>query len=205
MRRRRDRPGDALRVDVAEVLEREAVRGELPAELPDRDSRLDAHLPGAAVDVEHAAQATELQHHPVGQGDVAEGVPRPRHADTQAPAGRLLDRGSELLDRRRRAHGSRGAALVAGPVAPSGGAHVRIARLAHQMNEPEPTLSPAVRASRGRSLPTPGLRRATVIGAGSFGTALAVLLSRAGLRTVLQTRTREQAQLIDSERENRVY
>src|SRR5256885_10785637 len=40
---------------------------------------------------------------------------------SQAPAGRLLDRGSELLDRRRRAHGSRGAALVAGPVAPSGG------------------------------------------------------------------------------------
>jgi glycerol-3-phosphate dehydrogenase (NAD(P)+) len=73
------------------------------------------------------------------------------------------------------------------------------------MNEPEPTLSPAVRASRARSLPTPGLRRATVVGAGSFGTALAVLLSRGGLRTVLQTRTEEQARLIEAERENRVY
>jgi len=72
------------------------------------------------------------------------------------------------------------------------------------MNEPEPTASTAVRASRARSLPTPG-RRATVIGAGSFGTALAVLLSRGGLRTTLQTRTPEQAKLIEEERENRVY
>jgi glycerol-3-phosphate dehydrogenase (NAD(P)+) len=71
------------------------------------------------------------------------------------------------------------------------------------MNEPEPTPSPAVRASRARSLPTP--RRASVIGAGSFGTALAVLLSRAGLRTSLQTRTEEQARAMDSERENRKY
>jgi glycerol-3-phosphate dehydrogenase (NAD(P)+) len=73
------------------------------------------------------------------------------------------------------------------------------------MEEPEPTPSPAVRASRARSRPSPGPRRATVIGAGSFGTALAVLLSRAGLRTVLQTRTAEQAKLIEAERENRAY
>ena len=44
-----------------------------------------------------------------------------------------------------------------------------------------------------------------MIGAGSFGTALAVLLARAGLRTTLQTRTAEQAALIDRERENRRY
>jgi glycerol-3-phosphate dehydrogenase (NAD(P)+) len=73
------------------------------------------------------------------------------------------------------------------------------------MSEPEPTASPVVRASRARSLPTPGARRATVIGAGSFGTALAVLLARGGLRTTLQTRTPEQAELIDQERENRRY
>jgi glycerol-3-phosphate dehydrogenase (NAD(P)+) len=48
-------------------------------------------------------------------------------------------------------------------------------------------------------------RRATVIGAGSFGTALAVLLCRAGLRTTLQTRSPEQATLLGSERENKVY
>ena len=65
--------------------------------------------------------------------------------------------------------------------------------------------SPAVRASRARSLPTPGAKRATVIGAGSFGTALAVLLSRGGLRTTLQARTAEQATALEEERENRVY
>ncbi len=73
------------------------------------------------------------------------------------------------------------------------------------MTEPEPTPSPGLRASRARALPTPGARRATVIGAGSFGTALAVLLARGGLRTTLQTRTAEQATLIDRERENRRY
>jgi glycerol-3-phosphate dehydrogenase (NAD(P)+) len=73
------------------------------------------------------------------------------------------------------------------------------------MTEPEPTASPAARASRARSLPTPGARRATVIGAGSFGTALAVLLARGGLRTTLQTRTAEQAETLDAERQNSVY
>jgi glycerol-3-phosphate dehydrogenase (NAD(P)+) len=73
------------------------------------------------------------------------------------------------------------------------------------MTEPEPTGSPAVRAARGRSRPGSGARRATVIGAGSFGTALAVLLARGGLRTTLQTRTAEQAALIDRARENSRY
>lgn len=44
-----------------------------------------------------------------------------------------------------------------------------------------------------------------MIGAGSFGTALAILLMRAGLRTTLQTRTAEQASLLASEHENRSY
>jgi glycerol-3-phosphate dehydrogenase (NAD(P)+) len=82
------------------------------------------------------------------------------------------------------------------------------------MTEPEPTPSPGaseprpspgVRASRARSLSAPGARRATVIGAGSFGTALAVLLARGGLRTTLQTRTAEQASTIDREHENHRY
>jgi glycerol-3-phosphate dehydrogenase (NAD(P)+) len=73
------------------------------------------------------------------------------------------------------------------------------------MSEPEPTATPAGRTPRARTLPTPGARRATVIGAGSFGTALAVLLARGGLRTTLQTRTADQAALIDRERENRTY
>jgi glycerol-3-phosphate dehydrogenase (NAD(P)+) len=58
---------------------------------------------------------------------------------------------------------------------------------------------------RPRSLPTPGVKRATVIGAGSFGTALAVVLARGGLRTTLQARTAEQADRLLQDRENRVY
>jgi glycerol-3-phosphate dehydrogenase (NAD(P)+) len=44
-----------------------------------------------------------------------------------------------------------------------------------------------------------------VIGAGSFGTAVAVLLARGGFRTTLQARTPEQAELLARDRENRVY
>src|SRR5882757_8727238 len=58
---------------------------------------------------------------------------------------------------------------------------------------------------RSIHLPAPGSRRAVVIGAGSFGTAVAVLLARGGLRTTLQTRTKEQAEALAEDRENRVY
>ncbi len=51
----------------------------------------------------------------------------------------------------------------------------------------------------------PGLRRAVVVGAGSFGTAVAVLLARGGMRTTLQTRTREQADALSEARENHTY
>jgi glycerol-3-phosphate dehydrogenase (NAD(P)+) len=68
-----------------------------------------------------------------------------------------------------------------------------------------PPTTPTVRASRTRTLPSPVAKRATVIGAGSFGTALAVILVRAGLRTTLQTRSAEQATLLSSERENKTY
>src|SRR4051795_1358481 len=54
-------------------------------------------------------------------------------------------------------------------------------------------------------LPVPGGRRASVVGAGSFGTAVAVLLVRAGLRTTLLARTAEQAERLSAERENTVY
>ncbi len=73
------------------------------------------------------------------------------------------------------------------------------------MTEPEPTPSPSARVPRTLMLPATGPRRATVIGGGSFGTALAVLLARGGLRTTLQARTPEQAALLESERENRAY
>ena len=53
--------------------------------------------------------------------------------------------------------------------------------------------------------PTPIGRRAVVVGAGSFGTAVAVLLARGGLRTTLQARTPEQAERLQTDRENAAY
>jgi len=55
------------------------------------------------------------------------------------------------------------------------------------------------------SLPSPGSRRAIVVGAGSFGTAVAVLLARGGFRTTLQARSPEQALRLAADRENKVY
>ncbi len=59
-----------------------------------------------------------------------------------------------------------------------------------------------------RPLPRPHLpntRRAVVIGAGSFGTAVAILLTRGGLRTTLQARTAAQARELNESRENITY
>jgi glycerol-3-phosphate dehydrogenase (NAD(P)+) len=57
----------------------------------------------------------------------------------------------------------------------------------------------------GRAQASLSGRRATVIGAGSFGTAIAVLLARAGARATLQTRTVEQSALLAETRENTKY
>jgi glycerol-3-phosphate dehydrogenase (NAD(P)+) len=51
----------------------------------------------------------------------------------------------------------------------------------------------------------PPMRRAAVIGAGSWGTAVAVLLARGGLEVQLGTRTAEQAAEMSELRENRHY
>jgi 1-acyl-sn-glycerol-3-phosphate acyltransferase len=51
----------------------------------------------------------------------------------------------------------------------------------------------------------PPVRRAAVIGAGSWGTALAVLLARGGLEVQLATRTAAQAAEVEEARENRRY
>ena len=44
-----------------------------------------------------------------------------------------------------------------------------------------------------------------MIGAGSFGTAVAVVLVRAGMRTTLLCRTQEQARELEDARENKRY
>jgi 1-acyl-sn-glycerol-3-phosphate acyltransferase len=51
----------------------------------------------------------------------------------------------------------------------------------------------------------PPLRKAAVIGAGSWGTAVAVLLARGGLEVELGTRTEDKARAIAKKRENEEY
>src|SRR3954465_13877692 len=58
-----------------------------------------------------------------------------------------------------------------------------------------------MKAPRFRQQP----RRASDVGAGSFGTAVAILLVRAGMRTTLLCRTEEQAREMDEARENKRY
>ena len=70
---------------------------------------------------------------------------------------------------------------------------------------PSGARNPEPRPSRSLHLPGPGAKRAVVIGAGAFGTAVAVLLARGGLRTTLQTRTEEQMRSLREHRENVVY
>jgi glycerol-3-phosphate dehydrogenase (NAD(P)+) len=54
-------------------------------------------------------------------------------------------------------------------------------------------------------LAAPRMRRVVVVGAGSFGTAVAVVLARGGTRTTLQARTAEQAELLQAQRRNDRY
>src|SRR3954451_12226279 len=70
-----------------------------------------------------------------------------------------------------------------------------------------PTPGYARRVPEGQLLrvPAPRARRAVVVGAGSFGTAIAVLLARSGVRTTLQARTAEQAERLADERVNSAY
>ncbi len=51
----------------------------------------------------------------------------------------------------------------------------------------------------------PPIRRAAIVGAGSWGTSLAVSLARAGFEVELGCRTHEQAQTLRRERENAAY
>ena len=92
--------------------------------------------PGGAVDVEHAVQALEQQQAPVGERDVAEGVPRAGDAHALALRGGALQRGGELVDRAGPLDRRGPAALIAGPVAPPLGAAAGGRRGSRSRNRP---------------------------------------------------------------------
>lgn len=70
------------------------------------------------------------------------------------------------------------------------------------MNDSDPH---SLTGHRSLGRPMLGSRRVTIIGAGSFGSALAVVFARAGIRTSLQARTAEQAHELSSTGENARY
>ena len=89
----RDRAGDRLRVDVAEVRQRQPAQVQLAAQPVQRDPGLDAHEPGRRVGVEHAVHAVEREQHAVGEHRPGERVPGARDPHR-------LPRGRGALDRR---------------------------------------------------------------------------------------------------------
>jgi glycerol-3-phosphate dehydrogenase (NAD(P)+) len=82
-----------------------------------------------------------------------------------------------------------------------------------QVDEPSPQLARAVTSRLWPCIElqwewlggTPPLRRAAIVGAGSWGTGLAVALARAGLEVELGCRTREQAESLARTRVNDHY
>ena len=72
-------------------------------------------------------------------------------------------------------------------------------------NAPEASAAPRPAVLSRAQASLPGARRAVVIGAGSFGTAIAVLLARAAVRTTLQTRSEQQAAELGERRINEAY
>jgi 1-acyl-sn-glycerol-3-phosphate acyltransferase len=82
-----------------------------------------------------------------------------------------------------------------------------------QVDDPSPQLAKAVTSRLWPCVElqwewlggTPPMRRAAIVGAGSWGTGLAVALSRAGLEVELGCRTREQAEVLARERVNEHY
>ena len=84
----RDRAGDGLAVDVAEVRQREVPGGELLVEAMDAHPRLDGHGRGGLVDVDDPVEQVEGEHPPVGARDVGERVAAAHDLDPLAgPAG----------------------------------------------------------------------------------------------------------------------
>ena len=106
------------------------MRGKARTQCVDRDAPLHAHQAAGAIDIQQPAHAVEPQQAPVGERDVAEGVPRADDPHALAVRGGPLQRGGDLRDRGGPLDRRRGAALIAGPVAPLGAAAVAVMLIA---------------------------------------------------------------------------
>jgi hypothetical protein len=116
--RGRDRAGEALAVDVAEVLERQPELVEAAVERTQDDPALNLDQARRPIGGEDPVEPVEAHHQPIGERDVAERVPRCGGTDPPPLGGRAGDELAELRQARGSLERRRPAALIAGPVAP---------------------------------------------------------------------------------------
>ena len=93
----RDRAGDRLAVDVAEVLHRQPEPAQLLVEVGEHRARPDLDQAGGAVGVDHAAERVDVDHRALGQRRLGEGVAGAGDADLAPGRGRGADRLGQLL------------------------------------------------------------------------------------------------------------
>ncbi len=124
-----DRAGDRLAVDVAKVLHRQAEPVQLLVEIGEHGARPDFDQARGGVGVDHAVQRGEVDHRPVGQRRLGEGMAGPSHADRSPSARGGHDGGHQLVAVARPDDLRRAASLIPRPVAPGGGHGVTLARL----------------------------------------------------------------------------
>ena len=127
VRRRRQRAGERLRVDVTLVLQRQPVARVLQPEVVQRDARLHGHQAGLGVGVDHALHPGGVDQQPVGARDVGERVPAARGANGQATGCGLRDDLGQLVLAGRSRDLRRRAVLIARPVLPGLGHRLPLA------------------------------------------------------------------------------
>jgi hypothetical protein len=115
----RDRAGDRLAIDVAEVLHRQPEPGQLLVEVGEDGAGADLDQARAGVGIPHPAQRLDPDQGAVAHRRLGEGVAGAGDADLAAGGGGRRDRRGELIAVGRADDLAWAAALVAGPVDPA--------------------------------------------------------------------------------------
>ncbi len=114
----RDRAGERLPIDVAEILERQAERVEAAVERREDDACLDLDQAGGPVDGQHPVEPSEIDGDAVRERDLGERMTGSHRAHGLLAPGSAANDAGELLTRPGSLDRRRDALLVAGPVAP---------------------------------------------------------------------------------------
>ena len=154
----RDRAGDGLAVDVAEVLHRQAEAIELLVDFGEGRAGADPDQARGGVGVDDSTEGADVDQRPVGHRRLGEGVARADDADLPARLRRRGERRRQLVAIAGRQPLNRPARLVAGPVAPLGRRHRSRPRTSSAQRIQRPASGPR----RPRSRQGPRRRRDSV-------------------------------------------